>query len=153
MTTVKTAVISTLGALTISFGMQAFASKSDCDQNSVFCAYITGLSSQLSDGRYIRLNTKYGSLPVMCVNNTTTLEIDKESAQFLGEGNVSSQIYICHDKSGTECEFVSDISTTITKTQTGYTASPDSAEINLHPYDKQFTHCDATMENGKKLLK
>jgi len=114
-----------------------------CPQDIVHCAYITGISDKLDDGRFLKLENKYVGSLVICFNGTGTMFIDQEGAgNYLGANH---DLYsICTDASGTNCQHVGMDSFDISAGNDGFVAKPQYYNINLTPFKNKYPACNSS---------
>lgn len=120
----------------------AQAGVNDCDGNSLHCAYITGLSGNLKDGRYIKLKCAQGTT-TFCTNNTGALQIFPEDAP-LFLGNNQCQYFICQDSAGNDCKQIGSDNFTVTQNGKQYSVEPKYFEVDVSSLKNSFKTCDPT---------
>ncbi|MCB1828537.1 MAG: hypothetical protein KDH94_08910 [Coxiellaceae bacterium] len=133
------------------FSTASLANKADCVMDPrhptpvIHCAYITGLTSSLKDGRYIKMTfLGLGKSAVSCTNNTGTYSILPEDAPQLLNKTTSVQFSICKDKAGSNCQALGTDSFVITQAKSQYIGTPQYYQIDLSAVASKFPQCDAT---------
>jgi hypothetical protein len=139
-----------LFALPLLFSTSAYADESDCNDvpgdGHIQCTYLTGLSKDVKDGRYLKVTISGKGTDTECANYSDTLTILAEDApHFLG-GNTEDWS-ICNDAAGSDCTAVGTATFTVTQNGTSYTASPDKYNVDLTKVNlKNYSQCDATSQ-------
>lgn len=128
------------------FANNIFANTNHCPPNAVHCAYITGLSDDLHDGRFVKLTHKNIQL-VVCFNSYgMAIQTQRTAPKFLGKN--TDHYAICTDLTGTKCKEVGIDNFVISETDQGYIAEPPLFEISLGADANQFPTCDALSKNN-----
>lgn len=140
-----------IASLSTLLALPSYASKENCPKDAVHCAYMTGLSNSLNDGRYIKLyHPKVGNLTV-CFNGTSTAFIDQFGAgAYVGS---NSDIYsICSDSAGKNCEQIGVDNFTVTKNKSfDYSAEPQYFNLDLTTLKNKYPACDSYANQKVKL--
>ena len=120
----------------------AFADVQECPPDAVHCAYVSGLSDQVNDGRYIKLENKTLGKLVICFNQFSTAFLDQFSAaKYLGANNDTYSI--CADSQGKQCEQIGVDHFVISKVKGGFNADPKLYNIDLSAYQDKYPTCNA----------
>lgn len=128
----------------------AFAGKELCPKDAIHCSYVTGLSSDLNDGRYIKLSNNKVNL-VVCFNSYGLALMFEEGAGKY-QGTNADQYSICTDKSGTKCEPIGVDTFVVSKNGDGkYFAEPKYFDINLSKVKDKYPVCGLSGKNTVKL--
>lgn len=122
-----------------------YAGKEFCPPDAVHCAYISGLSDDANDGRYIKLSNARTSL-VVCLNSYSTVFFDEISAKKY-VGNNADQYSICADAKGSRCEVIGSDHFVVNKNDQDYTAEPRYFDINLANIKSDFPSCHLAGKN------
>lgn len=119
----------------------AFAGKELCPKDVVHCSYVSGLSYNSQDGRYIKLSNARINL-VVCFNNYGLSFLTQDAAgKFVGAN--SDHYFICYDKQGKNCEPVGVDHFMVAKNGNTYFAEPVYYEIDLSKVKNKYPPCDA----------
>lgn len=138
--------------LVLSSVSSAFAAQTDCESNAVHCAYISGLSTNLDDGRFIKLIANEKTIATVCLNNTGTINVLQDEAAHLPLGKNIFQYQICKDRNGTTCTPISptnDVFNLKKYINEKFIAEPRYYNVNLENVQAQFPRCSP---NNNKLL-
>lgn len=120
----------------------AYANQNSCPPFVLHCAYITGLSDSISDGRYIKVaNEKIGSI-TMCFNSTTTvLQELQDGYKLMG---VNTDTYsICLDSQGSHCEQIGVDKYVVSAKDGQYNAAPLFYNIDITAIKNIYPTCDS----------
>jgi len=122
--------------------ISSYASIESCPPYVVHCTYITGLSSKLEDGRYIKIS--HSTITnIICFNGASTAFIDEWGAAS-HIGNNSDVYHICSDSSGKKCEKIGIDNFTITKNgDYRYSAKPKYFNLDLSALKEKYPACNS----------
>lgn len=134
-------VVSKLSIILLSLtSLPAYAGKNNCPSDIVHCAYVSGLSNDLNDGRYIKLhNNKIGDI-VICFDGTSAAFLEQQAAgKFQG---LNTDVYsICADKQGERCEPVGIDTFTVSMKQGKFVADPVYFKLDLSKLKNNYQPC------------
>lgn len=138
--------ISMLSACTCA---STYAGIESCPPEVVHCAYISGLSDSLSDGRYIKLyNDKVGTI-MICFDGTSSAFMDQQGAANY-EGKNTDTYSICSDEKGKNCESIG-VDTFVVSQQSGkFTAEPKYFNLDLTKLKDKYPTCDSLKNHTLK---
>ena len=126
----------------LTINSKVFADQSVCDSTDAHCAYITGVSNNDNDGRYVKLATK-GQTAVICMNSDSDMSVTQDMGQeFLGKNSAS--YYICKDQAGNGCQLVGTDNFVINKNNNSYQGTPQFFNIDLSKLQNQYPKCNAS---------
>ncbi len=146
----KIAFLSLLIPFAATFALPVYADQSDCGSDPIHCAYLTGLTSDPHNGRWIQASFEGKTTPVLCMNNASTAVVSKKDAQaFRGDNTVTYSI--CQQQTGGCKEVGVDNFIVYDLKQGNYYALPKYYNINLSPVASQFTQCDPTQPQHLQL--
>lgn len=120
-----------------------------CPKDVVHCSYVTGLSKDFKDGRYIKLSNAKISL-VVCFNYYGLAFIEQENAgRYAGQN--TDNYSICSDKQGNNCTLIGSDRFVVSKNGNRYVANPQYFNIDLSKVKDQYPICNALSDQAKNL--
>jgi len=125
--------------------LSVYADKDQCPQDAVHCAYFTGISNNLNDGRYIKISNKYIDI-VVCFNGTSTVFLDQSGAGNY-RGPNSDSYAICTDSGGGNCERVGIDKYIVSEGNNGFIAAPKFFDVNLSKIVNKFPPCNSAQKS------
>lgn len=141
MKNIKLTVLALLTTV-FSISLATYADKNDCPPGVVHCAYMTGLSDAMKDGRYIKVaNAKIGSVTV-CFNGTSTVFLEQTDGQkYMGDN--ADTYSICSDAFGKVCETIGVDRFVVSVKQGQYSSEPMFYSIDVSTLKDKFPACDS----------
>lgn len=128
-------------SLTMMSYLPVYAGIEVCPSDAVHCAYITGLSTDLNNGRYIKLHNNIVGNLTMCFNGNASIFLDEYGAAKY-KGTNTDEYFICADEKGEHCQQVG-IDKFVVFKNNGYMADPRYYNINLSHLKDQYPACNA----------
>ncbi len=121
----------------------AQASIRDCPLDSVHCAYFSGFSNSVDDGRYVKLyNANIGTI-VICFNGYSTVSFGQNYAS--QHQGANADVYsICTDATGVNCTQVAVDNFTVSKSSNGFISKPKYFSVDMSTLKSQFPACSST---------
>lgn len=140
----KKIIVSSIGVLLSIVVTSSFANKEWCPPDTIHCAYISGLSNNIQDGRFIKLiNKKINA--VLCFNFSSSVSItNKVAGQLVGAN--ADQYFICSDASGNNCEPIGIDQFEISKSVDQYVAAPKFYNIDLSEVKNKYPTCSSNVK-------
>lgn len=129
--------------------ISCYAGKELCPKDAVHCSYVSGLSSDLNDGRFVKLSNSKVSL-VVCFNSYGLAFLDQDSAgKYVGIN--SDQYSICSDAQGKNCEPIGLDTFVIAKNVNSYSAEPKFYAIDLSTVKNKYPACGLSAKSTLKI--
>jgi hypothetical protein len=128
----------------------SYASQESCPSYVVHCAYTSGLSNHLNDGRYIKI--RHATVEnIICFNGSSIAFMDAWGA--VAHIGLNSDTYsICTDSAGTNCEQIGiDNFTVIKDNDHDYSAQPKYFNIDLSTLKDKYPACNSFANRTLKL--